>query len=397
MDIKLMTNSWETKDIAFYITLYIAKKQVQAANASAILATSKVFSAKEHVVSAENSIEKVNKKLLQQCANTLSRQYELSGPEVISYLMGWGDRYISHTFVKIYWDIVTATLCRAYPTLSNKTGRETDSRGAYAKTDSRASYVRQTNTRIAQLDVKQLGRLRVNNGQICLQDQLGQYADRGEGLLGMNVYEFFTRTYHDSRTVVTYQAEPEPGESKRPGRPPSERFPYLPQSERKGARMVRGAKQETALHIVGRWLPNRDDANQEYYSAQILLLLKPWRVLADLMGVHESFLNARLAFESECNAEIHRIIANLQYYHECSSSANRRRPQSNNETEENDDDEYGTHTSQDVQSVTRNYTEEDVERARANKYAAAEQLYGKRAMEAAYSSGYLRQIKSISS
>ena len=38
------------------------------------------------------------KKMVQRCVNTLSREQELSGPEVISYLMGWGDRYISHHF-----------------------------------------------------------------------------------------------------------------------------------------------------------------------------------------------------------------------------------------------------------------------------------------------------------
>jgi hypothetical protein len=59
----------------------------------------------------------INKRMIQQCANTLSREQELSGPEVISYLMGWGDRFISHNFVPIYWDEVAGALRRQFPGL----------------------------------------------------------------------------------------------------------------------------------------------------------------------------------------------------------------------------------------------------------------------------------------
>ncbi|KAF7289083.1 ATP-dependent DNA helicase [Mycena chlorophos] len=55
--------------------------------------------------------------IAQRCANTLSRQHEFSAPEVVSYLMGWGDRFISHTYVKIYWDHVTAQLRKTFPNL----------------------------------------------------------------------------------------------------------------------------------------------------------------------------------------------------------------------------------------------------------------------------------------
>jgi hypothetical protein len=43
------------------------------------------------------------------CANTLSQEQELSGPEVMSYIMGWGNHYILHHFETIpcvaddYW------------------------------------------------------------------------------------------------------------------------------------------------------------------------------------------------------------------------------------------------------------------------------------------------------
>ncbi|KAJ7103451.1 hypothetical protein B0H15DRAFT_919234 [Mycena belliarum] len=117
-DMKLVTNGHETKDITFYITLYIAKKQIQAANASALLAKSVAMHKKLN--RRQTECKDINKRLITQCANTLSRQHEFSGPEVVSYLMGWGDRFISHNFVSIYWDQVTSALRKTFPTLSNR-------------------------------------------------------------------------------------------------------------------------------------------------------------------------------------------------------------------------------------------------------------------------------------
>ena len=95
-DIKILTNGAETRLIAWYITQYIAKKQHASFNTSALLAHTLAFHRDKE--KTNHNLAAVNKKMVQRCANTLSREQELSGPEVISYLMGWGDRYISHHF-----------------------------------------------------------------------------------------------------------------------------------------------------------------------------------------------------------------------------------------------------------------------------------------------------------
>ncbi|KAF7293724.1 ATP-dependent DNA helicase [Mycena chlorophos] len=79
-DMKLITNGWETKDITFYITLYIAKRQIQASNASTLLAKSLELQRK--LSQKQTKMRDINKVLLQRCANTLSRQHEFSAPEV---------------------------------------------------------------------------------------------------------------------------------------------------------------------------------------------------------------------------------------------------------------------------------------------------------------------------
>ena len=117
-DIKIITNGIETKDIAWYITHYIAKKQRESSNTSALLAKTLAF----HRDTEKRNFDllETNKKLVQRCANTLSREQELSAPEVTSYLMGWGDRYISHHFTTIPWFSVISLLRKAFPVLNKQ-------------------------------------------------------------------------------------------------------------------------------------------------------------------------------------------------------------------------------------------------------------------------------------
>ena len=96
----------------------MAKRQVNSSNASALLAKKLAFHrARERY---NSDISMLNKQLLQRCANTLTREQEFSGLEVVSCLMGWGDRFISHCFVTIYWSVVVALIQKQYPGMQFK-------------------------------------------------------------------------------------------------------------------------------------------------------------------------------------------------------------------------------------------------------------------------------------
>ena len=111
-DIKLITSGAETIDISFYISLYVAKRQSNSSNASALLVKKLAFHKRRERYNSDTV--QLNRRLLQRCANTLSREQEFSAPEVISYLMGWGDRFISHFFITIYWSSVSALIRKTY-------------------------------------------------------------------------------------------------------------------------------------------------------------------------------------------------------------------------------------------------------------------------------------------
>lgn len=114
-DIKLLTNAHNTSGISWYITFYATKKQQNSGNASAVLARRLAYHQLQQV--RDPDVDELNRKMINRCANALSREQEFSAPEVIGYLMGWGDRYISHHYVTIYWDSIIYSLKARFPEL----------------------------------------------------------------------------------------------------------------------------------------------------------------------------------------------------------------------------------------------------------------------------------------
>jgi hypothetical protein len=116
-DIKLLTNGSDTRDVSWYTTKYAVKRQTKSSNMSALLARKLAYN---RTGSQEtNSNRQANKRLIAQCVNTLSRDQELSSQQVVSYIMGWGDRYLSHSYVPIYWTAVIAELRKRFPSMEN--------------------------------------------------------------------------------------------------------------------------------------------------------------------------------------------------------------------------------------------------------------------------------------
>jgi hypothetical protein len=114
-DCKLITNGGDTKHISWYISTYAAKCQQHSSNASALLA--KLITYHRQREARNSDVEQLNCHLIQCCANCLSHEQEFSAPEVMSYIMGWGDRYISHHFETIHWSSVVSLLKKTFPQL----------------------------------------------------------------------------------------------------------------------------------------------------------------------------------------------------------------------------------------------------------------------------------------
>ena len=113
-DIKLILGrDGQTATLTYYFTNYATKKQQRSSNASALLAKRLAFIKKEE--RRQTDLNKLNKKLIQSCANCLSSDREFSAPEIMTYIMGWPDAYLSHHYVTIYWDSATSALKKTFP------------------------------------------------------------------------------------------------------------------------------------------------------------------------------------------------------------------------------------------------------------------------------------------
>jgi hypothetical protein len=117
-DIKLITNGQETKAVAWYTTGYQTKKQGKSFNVSGLLATALLYH-KQHSHHLEDLREK-NRLLLFRCLQAVNREMELSGPQVHSYLMGWGDVFRSHHYANVYWAPLSRLVLKTYPYLRKK-------------------------------------------------------------------------------------------------------------------------------------------------------------------------------------------------------------------------------------------------------------------------------------
>ena len=117
-DIKLITNGKDMKDIVWYVSNYSMKGMKKLSNISTLLAKMFIYHRQDSEQNSE--LTRINKWLIQQCGNTSSRDQELSAPEVVNYLMGWGDRFILHHFKTIHWQSACNLLLQTYPILQRQ-------------------------------------------------------------------------------------------------------------------------------------------------------------------------------------------------------------------------------------------------------------------------------------
>ena len=114
-DAKLLTNGDVTMKVVWYITKYATKCQQKCSNTSALLAEGLAFhfSDEKHI----HDIHQHSRLLLFQSYHSINRHSEQLAPQVMSYLMGWGDSKYSHQYVPLYWSSIVQFLVLMFPEL----------------------------------------------------------------------------------------------------------------------------------------------------------------------------------------------------------------------------------------------------------------------------------------
>lgn len=116
-DVKLITSGSATNDLAWYLLGYMSKDPLTSYNMSALLANGRLFDeAGARWVEGASDIPKAARALIVRCFNTLTREQEVPAPMVVSYIMGWGDTFKSHSYVSVSWGQLTGAILEADPT-----------------------------------------------------------------------------------------------------------------------------------------------------------------------------------------------------------------------------------------------------------------------------------------
>ncbi|PSS32096.1 hypothetical protein PHLCEN_2v2137 [Hermanssonia centrifuga] len=380
-DCKILTNGSETKNITYYITSYAAKKQGRNYNLSAILADGYVYHLKNPRDEYIDRLRENQRLLLFRLVHTINREQELSSSMVIAYLMKWGDVYRSHLYTAVYWSSFVAALLKQCAGIQVSSPQEPEPPlGEAADNVAGPSHVvveqeGATETSLADQDIPDD---RPNNpiseehltphlpsesqgeandedgddmitlditpegGHVYAKSQVTDYQLRGDELEECNVHDFFRDTYETallnprrfSARIVPEASDSETEDDntglglqaqRRPGRRPNQRTHYLPQHPNSAhkIRVVRSALHRNMVNYVGRFFPSSKDANTyPLYCASMLALLKPWRDLAvDLKLPQQSWPDAFVQFKAQADTRILRILAGIEYYHDCRMAA----------------------------------------------------------------------------
>ncbi|THH14182.1 hypothetical protein EW146_g6117 [Bondarzewia mesenterica] len=330
-DGKLLTNGVDTRQITFYITMYATKKQGRTYNASALLAKGLMFHFRntDYIADLRNH----QRLLLTRATTILNREQEIAAPLVMSYLMGWDDRFQSHHYTPVFWSSFVRALETEFEELDERRhrNRPVNQEENVIQHDNVVHTAEQSGQ--ATDDNDEVVLIVNSNGVIGHRSQVIDYALRGQGLEDYNVMSFFRDTYEAS---ITAQDRGQSGQQHR-GRPRHERFSYLqihPQSDIK-LRVMRASSHNTIPNFIGQYFPPHDDPiSLDRYWACMLLLFKPWRMLRDLRSLDETWEEAYSRFLVDAPTDVKRMIANIQHFYDCKNAA---------DNANNDDD---SHTNQ---------------------------------------------------
>nr|GAT43543.1 ATP-dependent DNA helicase [Mycena chlorophos] len=124
----------------------------------------------------------------------------------------------------------------------------------------------------------------------------------------------------------------------------------------------------------------------------MLLLLTPWRDLRELPNGQLSFQAAFTAFLAEASAEQKQVIENIKYFYECSDRASQRREEEGEvDGRRAAGEDMALTTVQPLNTVAlaglQEPTEADIERAREERHAARERVYGQGTVDIALEHG----------
>lgn len=310
MDIKYVGSGEAAKALVYYVTDYITKATLPvhaglAAVAYAIRGNTKLFESNPLATQ-----EQRHRNLITKSVNAMMARQEISHQQVMSYLVGGGDHYTDHSFRVLYWggldrhirSLSSTNLDPLPVSLTENDDRDTEDETAV----------------LAPNVVMRLG-----NRSITASNQILDYTYRPHdpGFSDLCVWDFVSRT--EKEQLVESAAIVDPHAPARRGRKPLPRGGFTsPCHPQQDTHRLRLRASPLVPVMLGPTLPRPDRSEEEYerWCRSMLILFKPWRVLADLKDEGQSWKDA---FDQALFSPFHRqIMSNMNVQNECKDARN---------------------------------------------------------------------------
>lgn len=102
MDIKFIWTGSDAKALVYYITDYVTKSNLAFYDMYTLAQQGiQSLERQEHSNTTDTVVEK-SRKLILRCYNMIASHQEVSGVQVASYLMNYGDHYTTHSFRNLF-------------------------------------------------------------------------------------------------------------------------------------------------------------------------------------------------------------------------------------------------------------------------------------------------------
>ncbi|CAF3721197.1 unnamed protein product [Adineta steineri] len=269
----------------------------------------------------ESSVDKA-RKLVLRCYNSLASQQELSGVQVATYLIDYGDHYISHEFSNIFLIAVERHLQNELE--KYKVALDSSSTTMPATNTNLIDFIEDEEEETTVMMDEQFSIEQSTDPQkLVLINLRIDYQLRSPALETVCLYEFVSlfrrKLFTDKDRLNTDRPSTSTEDFQlNSGRPLQERYSFMsehPQAKSHG--IIKRLKPIVPV-LLGPQIPRKDrEETQERYSRAIATLFIPWRSVKDLCTVNQSWHEALASRQESISTESKQTIENIQLLHDC--------------------------------------------------------------------------------
>ncbi|CAF1559154.1 unnamed protein product, partial [Adineta ricciae] len=319
MDIKFIWSGTDAKALVYYCTDYITKTNLSFHDTFSLM--QKAVQPNDNNNITESSVDKA-RKLVLRCYNSLASQQELSGVQVATYLLDYGDHYTSYEFANIFLIAVERHLQNELE--ESRASLASASTTTHATNNNPINFIENEEEYDASTTEEQFSIEQTSDTQkVVLVNLRIDYQCRSPELESVCLYDFVSffhrKPFTDKDRNMTEQQFTNAEDIRlNPGRPRQERYTFMrehPQAISHG--IIKRLNPVTPV-LLGPQIPRRDrEETQERYSRAIATLFIPWRSAKDLCAANQSWREALSFRQESISTESKQIIENIQLLHEC--------------------------------------------------------------------------------